>query len=97
MTQEVSGANLTVHRFLWSSPGSFRKSLRPLSVNKGDDDGTSERGQQQLHRLNAGTNQSAHMSFTTSCLSVGKTGGHPPLEDGLHQRLGGKPASVAVV
>lgn len=35
------------------------------------------------------------MSFTTSCLSVRETGGHPPLEDGLHQRLGSKPASVA--
>lgn len=34
MIQDVSGANRTVHRFLWSSPGSFRKSLHPLSVNQ---------------------------------------------------------------
>lgn len=32
------------------------------------------------------------MGFTTSCLSVRKAGGHPPLEDGLHQRLSGEPA-----
>lgn len=46
--------------------------------------------------LIVGMNQSTHVSFTTSCLSVRKTGGHPPLKDGLHQWLSGKPGSVTV-
>lgn len=41
-----------------------------------------------------GANQSTHVGFTTSCLSVRKAGGHPPLKDGLHQRLSSEPGEV---
>lgn len=81
--------NQTVHRSLWSSPGSFLRSPLPLSKRR--------------HELEHDTKtkllkskSKTHMCFSTSSLSVCKARRHSPLKNGLNQRLSSEPAGWSV-
>lgn len=78
----------TVHRSLWSSPGSFLKSHLPLSERR-----KRVMTGKKKHKPFASQSQRTHVCFPTSSLSIRKAGRHPPLKNGLDQWLSSEPAS----
>lgn len=83
----MSDADQPVRRSLWNSPGSFLKSRLPLSER---DNVIRREGTSQAELSHGST---THVCFTAPGLSISEARRHPPVKNGLHQRLSSEPGA----